>query len=68
VAGHLADVVAAEEARILAKLPGLDRQELRYALDRLGNKLLHPALRYLREHADDPAAEAAVRAVLGIER
>lgn len=66
VAAHLGEVIAAEEARILAKLPGLDRQELRYSLDRLGNKLLHPVLRYLREHGDDPQAESTVRKILGL--
>lgn len=67
VAAHLSDVVAAEEARLLAKLPGVDRQELRYALDRLSGKLLHPVLRYLREHTDDPQAEQTVREMLGID-
>lgn len=68
VAGHFRDVVAAEEARLAAKLPGVDRGELRYGLERVGNKMLHPVLAYLKEHADDPQAVQSVISMLGIGR
>ena len=67
VAAHLGSVIAAEEARMLSKMPGIDPRELRYSLDRLGNKLLHPILRYLRQHPDDPQVAATVKALLGME-
>jgi glutamyl-tRNA reductase len=68
VAGYFRSVVAAEEARLAAKLPGADRQELRYGLDRVGNKLLHPILAYLRTHADDPQAQRMVAEILGLRQ
>lgn len=68
VARYFKDVVAAEEARLAAKLPGADRAELRYGLDRVGSKLLHPVLAYLRQHADDPQAQRAVAAMLGLDQ
>ena len=43
-----------ELARLLAKLPALDKEseaEIRYAFDRLVNKLLHPPLESLRTEA-----------------
>ena len=67
VAAHLSSVIATEEARMLSKMPHIDPRELRYSLDRLGNKLLHPVLRYLRQHPDDPHVAATVRVMLGIE-
>jgi hypothetical protein len=66
VAAHLLETSTAEEARILSKHPGIDREELRYALDRLSNKPLHLVLRYLREHPDDSHAEAAIREIFGM--
>jgi len=67
IAAHLSGVIAAEEARMLSKMPGIDPRELRYSLDRLGNKLLHPVLRYLRQNPDDPQITATVKAILGME-
>lgn len=68
VASHFRDVIAAEEARLAAKMPGVDREQLRYALDRVGNKLLHPVLRHLKAHADDPAEQRRVAEILGLDR
>lgn len=68
VAAHFRDVVAAEEARLAGKLPGVDRDQLRYGLDRVGNKLLHPVLAWLREHADDPQARRMLADLLGLDR
>ncbi|MBN8525566.1 MAG: glutamyl-tRNA reductase [Planctomycetes bacterium] len=68
VARYFKDVVAAEEARLAAKLPGVDRGELRYGLERVGSKLLHPVLAYLRNHADDALAQRAVAEMLGLDR
>lgn len=67
VAGHFRDVIAAEEARLAARLPGVDRQQLRYGLERVANKLLHPVLSHLKSHADDQAARKAVAEMLGID-
>jgi len=61
-------VVASEEARLAAKMPGADREQLRYGLDRVGNKLLHPVLAWLREHADDPQARRMLADMLGLDR
>jgi glutamyl-tRNA reductase len=68
VARYFRDVVAAEEARLAAKLPGADRGELRYGLERVGNKLLHPMLAWLKQHADDPKAQAMISELLGLRR
>lgn len=68
VARYFRDVVAAEEARLAAKLPTADRAELRYGLERVGNKLLHPVLVWIKEHADDPQAQATIAKLLGIDR
>lgn len=54
LASYFRDLVAAEEARLAARCPGIDRDELRYSLERVANKLLHPLYRYARRHADDP--------------
>ncbi|MBA3684243.1 MAG: hypothetical protein H0W72_03275, partial [Planctomycetes bacterium] len=67
VAAWFDDVVATEEVRLAAKLGAVDRAQLRYGLERVGNKLQHQLLRFLRERADDPAAEAAVREILGMQ-
>ncbi len=66
VAGYFQDVVAAEEVRLRTKLGLADSADLRYGLERVGNKLQHQVLKYLREHAGDPQAERAVRAMLGL--
>jgi glutamyl-tRNA reductase len=67
VAGYFADVIAAEEARLGGKLGLKDNPELRYGLERVGNKLQHQLLRYLREHGEDPAAQRTVREILGLD-
>ena len=61
------DVVAAEEVRLRGKLGLKDSAELRYGLERVGNKLQHQVMRYLREHAADPQVEKVVREMLGLE-
>ncbi len=68
VARFFRDVIAAEEARLAAKLPGVDRGELRYGLDRVGNKLLHPLLAWIKAHADDPQAQATIAEMLDLDR
>jgi glutamyl-tRNA reductase len=68
VAAHFREVVAAEEARLAGKLPGADRLQLRYGLERVGNKLLHPVLAWLREHANDPQAQRMLAEMLGLDR
>lgn len=67
VAGYFRDIVAAEEARLAAKLPGVDRQELRYGLERVGSKLMHPVLAWLKTHGDEPDAQRMLRAMLGLD-
>jgi len=69
VAAYFADVVAAEETRLAGKLAvkDKDREQLRYGLERVGNKLQHQLLRFLRAHTGDVAAEAAVREILGLD-
>ena len=67
VAGYFNDVVAAEEVRLRGKLGLKDSAELRYGLERVGNKLQHQVMRYLREHAADPNAEKIVREMLGLD-
>lgn len=66
VAGYFTDVIAAEEARLAGKLAIKENPELRYGLERIGNKLQHQLLRYLREHANDPNAEKIIREILGL--
>ncbi len=66
VAGYFNNVIAAEETRLAGKLGISNNPELRYGLERVGNKLQHQLLRYLREHADDPAAEKMIRDLLGL--
>lgn len=66
VAGYFADVIAAESARLGTKLGLKDTQELKYGLERVGNKLQHQVLKYLREHANDPNAEKIIREILGL--
>jgi glutamyl-tRNA reductase len=66
VAEYFRDVVAAEEARLAQKLGVAGNIELRYGLERVGNKLQHHILRYLREHGSDPNVAATVRAMLGL--
>ena len=68
VAAHFRDVVAAEEARLAAKLPAADRGQLRYGLERVGNKLLHPVLAWLREHPDDQEARRLLATLFGLDR
>jgi hypothetical protein len=59
-------VIAAEEVRLAGKLQLKNNPELRYGLERVGNKLQHHILRYLRENADDPQAEKFIRQLLGL--
>jgi glutamyl-tRNA reductase len=66
VAGYFTDVIAAESARLGAKLALKDTQELKYGLERVGNKLQHQVLKYLRDHASDPNAEKIIREILGL--
>ncbi|MBA3698825.1 MAG: glutamyl-tRNA reductase [Planctomycetes bacterium] len=66
VAGYFADVIAAEEARLVGKLGLKDNPELKYGLERIGNKLQHQLLKYLRDHAHDPQAEKIIREILGL--
>jgi glutamyl-tRNA reductase len=66
VATFFQDIVAAEEARLRGKLALADTKELRYGLERVGNKLQHQVLRYLREHPNDPEIERVVREMLGL--
>jgi len=66
VAGYFTDVIAGEEARLAGKLGVKDNPELRYGLERIGNKLQHQVLKYLREHAGDPNAEKVIRELLGL--
>ncbi len=68
VARYFRDVIAAEEARLATKLPDADRDELRYGLERVGNKLLHPMLAWLKQHADDPRAQAMIAELLSLRR
>ncbi|MEK7413592.1 MAG: glutamyl-tRNA reductase [Planctomycetota bacterium] len=60
-------IVTAEETRLAAKLPEADRQQLRYGLDRVGNKLLHPILAWTKAHADDPEAQRFISELLNLE-
>jgi glutamyl-tRNA reductase len=66
VAGYFNEVIAAEEVRLAGKLQLKNNPELRYGLERVGNKLQHHILRYLRENADDPQAEKFIRQLLGL--
>ncbi len=71
IAAYFQEVVATEEARLAGKLGiGADdqrrRADLRYGLERVAGKLSHQPLAYLRAHPGDPAAEAQVRALLGL--
>ena len=71
VAGRFQDLVAAEDARLAARLEHValtadDRAELRYALDRLANKMQHQAMAFLRAHPDDARAAELVRELLGL--
>jgi glutamyl-tRNA reductase len=66
VAGYFTEIIAAEEVRLAGKLNLKNNPELRYGLERVGNKLQHQILRYLREHADDPQTEKFIRQLLGI--
>jgi len=66
VASYFTDVIAAEEVRLASKLGIKDNPELRYGLERVGNKLQHQLLRYLREQGKDPAAEKMIRDLLGL--
>jgi glutamyl-tRNA reductase len=63
---YFTDIVAAEEARLAGKLAVEDREQLRYGLERVGNKLQHQLLRWLRERPGDPEAERVVREMLGL--
>jgi len=69
VTTYFRDVVAAEEARLAAKLALTDdarRADLRYGLERVANKLQHQLLSYLRAHAHDAEAERSIRALLNL--
>lgn len=66
LAAFFADVVASEEARLKGKLRLDDSAELRYGLERVGNKLQHRLMAWLRKRGDDPAAERMVREMLGL--
>ncbi len=61
------DVVAAESARLKTRLPSADADELRYGLERVGNKLAHRLLHWLKENPDDPQVERVVRELLGLD-
>ncbi len=67
VARYFQDVIAAEEARLKGKLGLADSSELRYGLERVGNKLQHQLLRVLREHPEDAEVERVVRELLGLK-
>ena len=67
VTAFFRDVIAAEEARLAAKLGLADdarRGELRYGLERVANKLQHQLLSYLRAHPGDAEAERSIRTLL----
>ena len=51
---------------LAGKLGISNNPELRYGLERVGNKLQHQLLRYLRENADNPEAEKMIRDLLGL--
>src|SRR5271170_6548223 len=68
VARYFQDVIAAEEARLKGKLALSDSTELRYGLERVGNKLQHQLLRVLREHPEDAEVERVVREMLGLKK
>lgn len=67
VAEFFSDVIAAEEVRLAGKLGLTDRAELRHGLERVGNKLQHQLLRFLREHPGDETVESTIRGILGIK-
>jgi glutamyl-tRNA reductase len=66
LAGYFSDVVAAEEIRLKGRLGLTDTADLRYGLERVGNKLQHRLLAWLRQRHDDPEAERIVREMLGL--
>lgn len=66
LAAYFQEVIAVEEARLAARCPGADRAELRYALERVANKLRHPLLAYARRHADDPERLRWLAELLGL--
>jgi glutamyl-tRNA reductase len=68
VAEFFQDIIAAEEVRLAGKLGMSDSKELRYGLERVGNKLQHQLLRFLRDHPGDHAVEATIREMLGLSR
>lgn len=67
VASYFDDIIAAEEARLRGKLNLKDSSELRYGLERVGNKLQHQVLRLLRERPDDRQVEDLVRELLNLK-
>jgi glutamyl-tRNA reductase len=66
IANYFRDVVDAEETRLKGRLPLENSGEVRYALERVGNKLQHRILAWLRTHHDDPQAERLIRDLLGL--
>jgi glutamyl-tRNA reductase len=70
VAAYFRDIVAAEEARLAAKLgiTEANRGELRYGLERVANKLQHRLLAWLREHPGEAMTERVVREILDLPR
>jgi len=67
VVRYFNDVITAEEERLAAKLPDANRGDLRYGLERVSGKLLHPMLAWLKQHADDPDRQRLVLELLRLE-
>ncbi|MDA3959242.1 MAG: glutamyl-tRNA reductase [Planctomycetota bacterium] len=69
VARFFDQVVDEEAERLARKLPlgNDDRGQVRYGLKRVGNKLQHRLLQWLRDHEDDPEAESIVRELLELD-
>lgn len=66
IAAFFDDVVAGEETRLKGKLGLADSAELRYGLERVGGKLQHRLMAWLRKRGNDPEAERMVREMLGL--
>jgi len=67
-AGLFEEVIAAESERLVGKLPDADPAAIREAMQRLGNKVRHRILAYLRQRGGDPDAERAVREIFDLDR
>lgn len=66
IARYFDSVVQTEHERLRHKIGQLDEDELHYGLKRVGNKLQHRMLAYLREHQGDTDAEALIRTILDL--